>query len=87
MKKLIISLVLFFTLPLMVMASTILVSDEKKPIVGSTFVINVTVDYGNDKLSTAHYLLTYDTDCFSLASRSFAYPIFTYCGNEGLVNM
>ena len=71
MKKLIISLVLFFTLPLMVMASTILVSDEKKPIVGSTFVINVTVDYGNDKLSTAHYLLTYDTDCFSLASTSW----------------
>ena len=68
-KYLWIFIVLLF--PLYVEASTILLSEDRKPIVGSTFVIDASVDYGNNKLLTAHYILTYDADCFSLASTSW----------------
>ena len=71
MKKKWIILLLFLILPFRVMASTILVSEDKNPTVGSTFIININVDYDKEKLMTAHYILTYDQECFSLASTSW----------------
>ena len=71
MKKRWLLFLLVFIIPWYVKASTILVSEDRKPIVGSTFIINASVDYGSNKLMTAHYILTYDPDCFSLASTSW----------------
>ena len=51
-KYLWIFIVLLF--PFYVEASTILLSEDRKPIVGSTFVIDASVDYGNNKLF--HYI-------------------------------
>ena len=68
-RWLLVIVILFF--PFYVKASTLLVSEDRKPIVGSTFIINASVDYGSSKLVTAHYIINYDSDCFSLASTSW----------------
>ncbi len=80
-------IILFFVLvfPCFVRASTILVSEDRKPIVGSTFTISATVDYGSSKITTAHYLITYDADCFSLASTSWPQGAVSLRNEQGLI--
>ncbi len=71
MKKIWYLILLFLIIPIKVNASTLLVSEDRKPIVGSTFVIDASIDYGTNKIMTAHYVITYDNACFSLASTSW----------------
>ncbi len=83
MKKGLLFVLLLLLIPLKIHAATLLVSEDRRPIVGSTFVINASVDYGTNKLLTAHYLLTYNPDCFSLASTSWPQGSVSMRNEEG----
>lgn len=66
MKK-IIYLIILLLLPINVIyASTIITSDNNKPSVGSIVNLSVNIDYGNNRISSSHYLISYDKDCLDL---------------------
>ena len=66
MKK-ILYLIILLLLPINVIyASTIISSDNNKPAVGSIVNLAINIDYGNSRIASSHYLISFDKDCLDL---------------------
>ena len=75
--------IFILAIPLYAKAATMLVGENKKPTVGSNFVVGVNIDYGKNNVKTAHYLITYDPICFSLSELTWAQAQVAYRNEEG----
>ncbi len=75
--------ILLLVLPIYVKAATILISNNKKPTIGSNFLVSVNLDYGKTNIKTAHYVISYDPTCFSLSELKWSQAKATYRSEEG----
>lgn len=78
-------LLLFLLLvPLQIKAATYLNASNQNPVVGTNFDVTLFIDYGADaKISSAHYLIGYDTECFSVQNIIWSQTKGTYQNENG----
>ncbi len=78
-------LILFLVLvPVKIKAATYLNASTQNPVVGTNFDVTLYVDYGADaKIGSAHYLIGYDTNCFSVQNIIWSQAKGTYKNETG----
>lgn len=80
-------IILFILCPLIkVNAATSLSATNQTPVVGSTFDIDLYIDYGKTvKISSAHYIINYDPTCYSFQNLIWTQSYGTYRNESGKV--